>query len=122
MSVEDGILGPARKSEASVEIKGLVFNIMRFSLHDGPGIRTTVFLKGCPLSCWWCHNPESRNAKPELLYSAERCRLCGDCVSACPEQAIAITAGGLVRSAHCRGCGACVDVRLAEARELVGRR
>jgi pyruvate formate lyase activating enzyme len=110
-----------RQGGAGAEPSGLVFNVMRFSLHDGPGIRTTVFLKGCPLSCWWCHNPESRSARPELVYFAERCRLCGDCVTACPECAITIAPSGLIRSSNCRDCGACVDVCLSEARELAGR-
>ena len=70
------------------EASGVIFHIMRFSLHDGPGIRTAVFFKGCPLSCWWCHNPESQNSEPEVLYSADRCRLCGDCAAACPHGAI----------------------------------
>jgi pyruvate formate lyase activating enzyme len=102
---------------------GLIFNIMRFSLHDGPGIRTTVFLKGCPLACWWCHNPESQDPGPELVYSAERCRLCADCAAACPEHAIQLLDGALRRSPDlCRACGACVDACLTEARDLVGRR
>ena len=63
------------------EASGVIFHVMRFSLHDGPGIRTAVFFKGCPLSCWWCHNPESQNAEPEMLYTADRCRLCGDCAA-----------------------------------------
>ena len=70
------------------EASGTIFHIMRFSVHDGPGIRTAMFFKGCPLSCWWCHNPESQNFEPEVLYSAERCRLCGDCAATCPHGAI----------------------------------
>lgn len=62
---------PSRESVPAAP--GLVFNIMRFSLHDGPGIRTTVFLKGCPLRCWWCHNPESQLPQPEIIYHEERC-------------------------------------------------
>ena len=62
---------------------GLILNIMRFSLHDGPGIRTTVFLKGCPLRCSWCHNPESQLREPEVIHFEERCIRCGDCVRAC---------------------------------------
>ena len=70
------------------EVCGLVFHIMGFSLHDGPGIRTTVFLKGCPLSCWWCHNPESQSFEPSLMYFEDRCRRCGDCMAVCPERAV----------------------------------
>lgn len=64
--------------------KGIVFDIQRFSLHDGPGIRTTVFLKGCPLHCKWCHNPESLKVRPQLMYRKEKCRNCGACISVCP--------------------------------------
>ena len=120
MSVEDGILGPARKSEASVEIKGLVFNIMRFSLHDGPGIRTTVFLKGCPLSCWWCHNPESQSVRPEVMWAAERCIRCGDCVPACEHAALSFDNGPVRDAELCAQCGECADKCLTDARRYVG--
>ena len=71
-------------------VSGLVFNVMRYSVHDGPGIRTTVFFKGCPLSCWWCHNPESRRLQPDLMDVRERCLGCGTCVTACPVECIEI--------------------------------
>ena len=64
--------------------QGYVFNTQRFSVHDGPGIRTTLFLKGCPLSCSWCHNPEGIAPGPELLLSPRRCIACGECVARCP--------------------------------------
>ena len=67
-----------------MESQGIIFDIQRFSLHDGPGIRTTVFLKGCPLRCLWCHNPESQRRQPEIAYFANRCQDCGDCINACP--------------------------------------
>lgn len=63
---------------------GTIFNIQKFCTNDGPGIRTTVFVKGCPLTCLWCHNPESSSQSPELLYNAEKCTLCGNCVKVCP--------------------------------------
>jgi len=62
---------------------GVIFDIKRYSIHDGPGIRTTIFLKGCPLSCWWCHNPESQSAFNEIIYRFDRCIGCGACVNAC---------------------------------------
>jgi pyruvate formate lyase activating enzyme len=95
---------------------------MRFSTQDGPGIRTTVFFKGCPLSCWWCHNPESQRLQPELLYLEERCRHCGDCITACPQHAIQQVDGTVRTSALCRRCGQCTEVCHAEARQIAGRR
>lgn len=109
------------KSEAG-ELRGLVFHIMRFSLHDGPGIRTTVFLKGCPLNCWWCHNPESQSSQPNLMYFEDRCRQCGDCVAVCPERTINYADGRIGLPAVCQRCGACVEACVAGARELAGRR
>lgn len=103
------------------EASGVIFHIMRFSVHDGPGIRTAVFFKGCPLSCWWCHNPESQNSAPEILYSAERCRLCGDCAAACPHGAIKRMGERMTVNDHCRLCATCVDACGAEARSLAGR-
>ena len=66
-------------------VSGIVLDILRGSLHDGPGIRTTVFLKGCPLACLWCHNPESQAREPVLLYTEARCMRCGACATACPD-------------------------------------
>ena len=109
------------KSEGG-EPSGLVFHIMRFSLHDGPGIRTTVFLKGCPLSCWWCHNPESQSFQPNLMYFEDRCRRCGDCMAVCPERAVNYADGRIGLPVVCQACGACVDACVAGARELAGRR
>jgi len=103
---------------------GLVFNLMRFSLHDGPGIRTTVFLKGCPLHCRWCHNPESQSSKPEILYVGERCILCGDCVLACQHGALDLTLDRqlLHHPELCQRCGECVEACPSAARQLAGRR
>ena len=101
---------------------GLVFNVQRFSLHDGPGIRTTVFLKGCALSCPWCHNPESRSTKPEVMVRVERCIGCGACVEACPH---GLPLPGEGRRAEdidsCAVCRACAEVCPTEARKIAGR-
>ena len=75
--------------------KGLIFNIQRFSIRDGPGIRTTVFLKGCPLSCQWCHNPEGIVPSKEILFRENLCTRCGTCAKACPEGAISLAMDGL---------------------------
>ena len=101
---------------------GLVFNIQRFSVNDGPGIRTTVFLKGCPLHCLWCHNPESISPKKELIVREDRCIRCGDCMSLCKNGAISRQEGEFVTSRElCKQCGDCVDLCYAEAREIVGK-
>ncbi len=100
----------------------LVFDIRRYSVHDGPGIRTTVFLKGCPLSCRWCHNPESQGRTPVLHYDANRCIRCGACVNACPQGALSLTEVGIrLDSSLCRDEFACVAACPAEARRVVGR-
>ena len=97
-------------------------NIQKFSVHDGPGIRTTVFLKGCPLNCWWCHNPESQNIKHEILFFKERCTGCGVCVKRCPENAIEIKGGYPVTDKHkCILCGKCSDFCPTTAKEYVGK-
>lgn len=101
--------------------KGLVFDVMRFSLHDGPGIRTAVFLKGCPLRCWWCHNPEGLSPEPEVIYLPDRCVLCGDCVAACPNHAIAWRSRPVRDLQVCRKCGNCASGCPAEATQLIGR-
>ena len=64
--------------------KGIIFKIQKYSIHDGPGIRTAVFLKGCPLDCWWCHNPEGKKLMPEPIYHKEKCIKCGRCDDICP--------------------------------------
>lgn len=93
------------------EEKGIVFNIQKFSVNDGPGIRTTVFMKGCPLDCVWCSNPESKSFKPELMVRDINCKRCGACVEACPQGAISITqeTGRVIHRDQCDQCLVCVD-------------
>ncbi|MBI5567211.1 MAG: glycyl-radical enzyme activating protein [Chloroflexi bacterium] len=101
---------------------GLIFDIKKYSIHDGPGIRTTVFLKGCPLNCWWCHNPESQSLHIEMLLRDSRCIQCGACLAACPHAAIQWIDGEPVTDrASCARCGTCQAVCYAGARERVGR-
>ncbi len=101
---------------------GLIFDIRRFSIHDGPGIRTTIFFKGCPLSCWWCHNPEGISVSTESYFRPERCLRCGACVDACPQNAIAMGEQFPVTSAEkCTLCGECLEHCYSDARQIVGR-
>jgi pyruvate formate lyase activating enzyme len=106
--------------------EGVIFDIQRYSIHDGPGIRTVVFLKGCPLRCEWCSNPEGRNPVPELEFFASRCERCGRCVEVCPREAVnraldSAPAEKLDRRA-CDLCGVCVEACLSSALVLSGRR
>ena len=104
---------------------GLVFNIQKYSVQDGPGIRTTVFLKGCPLCCEWCHNPESISPRREIVVVTQRCNACGECRAACPFGEEIAGEGALPpRNGQCTLCAACVDAcptgALVEIRETEG--
>lgn len=104
-------------------MSGIISNIQRFSVHDGPGIRTTVFLKGCPLHCLWCHNPESISPLPEVALHPERCIRCGTCSATCKHHAIHLEDDTPVTLRElCHQCGECADACVAEARILIGRK
>jgi pyruvate formate lyase activating enzyme len=116
------ILEPLQIEGCVAMLTGTVFDIKKYSINDGPGIRTTLFLKGCPLRCWWCHNPESQGKQVQLIYRSGRCDLCGACLEACQHSAIiwSIT-GPLTDLAVCQRCGDCTRVCYAEARQQIGR-
>lgn len=99
---------------------GMVFNIQRFCLHDGDGIRTCVFLKGCPLRCIWCHNPESREKTPTLSFHKRKCTACGRCLSVCAARSMENGALKIARD-RCVSCGRCTEVCLNDANEIVGK-
>jgi pyruvate formate lyase activating enzyme len=103
-------------------LTGLVFNLQRYSIHDGPGIRTTVFLKGCPLGCAWCHNPEGMSPRPEIVGVESRCAGCGECRRACPF-GVSLSGEGALPARHeqCQLCGACVEACPTGARQMIGR-
>lgn len=106
-----------------LKIKGNIFDIQRFSVHDGPGIRTTVFLKGCPLSCIWCHNPESQRSSDNLAFYENKCVKCGACIDACPNNVHTIDAEKHDLDRHgCVSCGKCVEACSYGALEIYGKR
>jgi len=122
-----GLCGPSCRESAVIEVNhrdvtGRIFDVQRFSVHDGPGIRTTVFLKGCPLRCRWCHNPESIDPRPQISFLPSACIGCKRCMEVCPRGAHRVVDGERVFDRQrCEVCGKCVEECYAEALEMVGR-
>ena len=109
------------ESKDMIKIKGYISEIQRFSVHDGPGIRTIVFLKGCPLRCKWCQNPESMNAEREIQFDIQKCISCLNCIKICPNNAITLKNKKLITDKKlCKLCGRCIEECYTEARKIVG--
>ena len=102
-------------------MKGIIFDIQRYSSHDGPGIRSTVFFKGCGLRCLWCHNPESLMQKKDVLYTPASCIGCGLCAQVCPVQAHSFEEGHCLDRTNCISCGACAEICPSKALENMGK-
>ena len=113
--------GSLLNAAPDLQRRGIIFDIKRYAVHDGPGIRTTVFLKGCPLDCRWCHNPEAKSGGFELSYKESRCLKCGDCTPVCPQKALSLNSRLHVDRAKCIVCGDCAEACPAEALEKIGR-
>ena len=112
---------PAPGEPGGTGLRALVCDIQRFSVHDGPGIRTTIFFKGCPLRCQWCQNPETLKFDNELIFSADRCIACGDCAKACPEKAIRFDRGPIINRKLCNACFVCAETCPSRALEPAAR-
>jgi pyruvate formate lyase activating enzyme len=109
-------------NKVDYEMEGVLFNIQRYSLHDGPGIRTIPFFKGCPLSCKWCSNPESQRPQPELIFKKSDCIRCGKCIEVCKQQALSVSNAFFIDRERCIQCGECTQVCPTQALEMKGKR
>jgi pyruvate formate lyase activating enzyme len=120
---DDRLVTKAKATEdINKNLKGLILHLQRFSTEDGPGIRTTVFFKGCPLNCLWCHNPESISIEPQIQWLENRCLGCGTCIKTCPQRCLVKTEQGIVIDREaCTGCGDCAEACPANAMELLGK-
>ena len=104
-------------------VTGVIFDIKKYAIHDGPGIRTTIFFKGCPLACRWCHNPEGMNVAVQRIYRQQRCIGCGECMQICPRQAIRQTAEGMIADlSKCELCRTCAQHCPSDAVEFIGQK
>jgi pyruvate formate lyase activating enzyme len=112
----------AQKKDNNIKKTAVLFNIQRFSLHDGPGIRTIIFFKGCPLNCLWCSNPEAQNSFPELTYNQRKCIGCKKCINVCPVDALSFTDEKIkIDRNRCDNCGKCLEVCISEALVMIGK-